>query len=193
MGQLALNATFLAKAMPLTAANSGTPNPLPAWVFQNQSGILGTYLDSSAIYCGVMPADASISVILPGTSLASVDALTLSAGGTGYATAVGLATTTPNPNASGLTVKITAAGAITVIALVNKGSGYNVGDIITIVQGGGANGKAVITAINDGVPVIGQAITFVGLQSGTILPVAVDYVTAVAGTGVTVLDFLIGR
>jgi len=193
MGQLALNATFLAKAMPLTAANSGTPNALPAWYFQNQSGILGTYLDSSAIYCGVMPADASISVILPGINLASVSALSLSAAGTGYATAAGLATTTTNNVASGLTVDVTAAGAITVITVNAAGSGYRVGDIITVVQGGGANGTAEITAINDGVPVIGQAITFVGLQSGTILPVAVDYVTAVAGTGVTVLDFLIGR
>ena len=44
-----------------------------------------------------------------------------------------------------------------------------------------------------GKPTVGQAITFEGLQSGSILPVAVDYVTAVAGTGVTVSDFIIGK
>jgi hypothetical protein len=38
-----------------------------------------------------------------------------------------------------------------------------------------------------------QAITFKGLQSGSVLPVAVDYVVAVAGTGVTVADFIVGK
>lgn len=186
--------TFLAKAMPLTAVNSGTPNALPAWYFQNQSGTLGTYLDSSAIYCGVMPADASISVILPGTNLASVNELTLTDGGAGYTSAGGITTTTPNNEASGLILNITAvAGVITFIESSSPGYGYRVGDVITVVQAGGSNGAATITAINNGVPVIGQATTFVGLQSGTILPVAVDYVTAVSGAGVTVLDFLIGR
>jgi hypothetical protein len=194
MGLIANNGTFLAKVMPLTATNSGTPDSRPAWVFQNQSGTLGTNLDSSVIYCGVMPADASISVIMPGTDLASVDAFALSTGGTGYTAAAGLPTTTANVNASGLTVNTTVVGgAITAIALGATGSGYNVGDIITVVQGGGSGGTAVITKVGNGTPISAQAITFVGLQSGSILPVSVDYVTGVAGTGVTVLDFLIGR
>ena len=44
-----------------------------------------------------------------------------------------------------------------------------------------------------GKPTVGQAITFAGLQSGSVLPVAIDYVTAVAGTGITVDDFIVGK
>mgnify|MGYP003113717736 FL=1 len=118
MGLFRTSDTIITQAMPLTAAMIASIDARPAWLFQNQSGTLGTNLDSSVVYCGVMPADASISVILPGVVAA-------------------------NP-------------------------------------GGGA-------------PVAGQAIEFKGLQSGSILPVAVDYITAVAGTGVTVADFIIGK
>ena len=72
------------------------------------------------------------------------------------------------------------------------GAGYNPGDIITV-AGGGGDGTAVIDTVNRGVPVASQAITFVGLQSGSILPVAVDYVTAVAGTGVVVGNFIVSK
>jgi hypothetical protein len=114
MGQFPTNDGIVGQAMPLTAAMIAGIDVRPAWLFENQSGTLGTNLNSSVIYCGVMPADASISVILPG-----------------------------------------------------------------------------VTAVGGGAPVAGQAITFEGLQSGSILPVAVDYVTAVAGAGVTVDDFII--
>ena len=106
MGLFRTQDSTISQAMPLTAAMIASIDSRPAWLFENQSGTLGTNLNSSVIYCGVMPADASISVILPGSS---------------------------------------------------------------------------------------QVITFEGLQSGSILPVAVDYVTAVAGTGVTVGDFIVGR
>ena len=114
MGQFPTNDGIVGQAMPLTAAMLATIDSRPAWLFQNDSGVLGTNLDSSVIYCGDMPADASISVILPG-----------------------------------------------------------------------------VNAVGGGAPVAGQAITFAGLQSGSILPVCVDYVTAVAGTGVTVGDFIV--
>jgi len=114
MGQFPTNDGIVGQAMPLTAAMIASIDSRPAWLFQNDSGTLGTNLDSSVIYCGVMPADASISVILPG-----------------------------------------------------------------------------VTAVGGGAPVAGQAITFEGLQSGSILPVAVDYVTAVAGAGVAVGDFIV--
>ena len=118
MGLFRTSDTIITQAMPLTAAMIAAIDVRPAWLFQNQSGTLGTNLDSSVVYCGVMPADASISVILPGVVAA-------------------------NP-------------------------------------GGGA-------------PIAGQAIELKGLQSGSILPVAVDYITAIAGTGITVADFIIGR
>ena len=118
MGLFRTQDAVISKAMPLTGAMIASIDVRPAWEFQNQSGTLGTNLNSSVIYCGVMPADASISVILPGVVAA-------------------------NP-------------------------------------GGGA-------------PVAGQAIEFKGLQSGSVLPVTVDYVTAISGTGVTVADFIVGR
>jgi hypothetical protein len=118
MGLFRTSDSTITQAMPLTAAMIASINVKPAWEFENQSGALGTNLNSSVIYCGVMPADASISVILPGVVAA-------------------------NP-------------------------------------GGGA-------------PVAGQAIEFKGLQSGSVLPVTVDYVTAISGTGVTVADFIVGR
>ena len=118
MGQSKTQDSIIGQAMPLTAAMIASIDVRPAWEFENQSGTLGTNLNSSVIYCGVMPADASISVILPG------------------------------------------------VVAANPGGGK---------------------------PTVGQAITFEGLQSGSILPVAVDYVTAVAGTGVTVSDFIIGK
>ena len=117
----------IGRAMPLSATLIGSIDARPAWVFENQSGTLGTNLKSSVIYCGDMPADdtGSLSVILPGISLDSVATL--------------------------------------------------------------------IDTVNRGVPVASQAITFVGLQSGSILPVAVDYVTAVAGTGVVVGNFIVSK
>ena len=118
MGQFPTNDGIIGQAMPLTAAMVASIDVRPAWLFENQSGTLGTNLNSSVIYCGVMPADASISVILPG------------------------------------------------VVAANPGGGK---------------------------PIPGQAITFKGLQSGSVLPVAVDYVVAVAGTGVTVADFIVGK
>jgi hypothetical protein len=116
MGQFPTNDGIIGQAMPLTAAMIAGIDVRPAWLFQNDSGTLGTNLDSSVIYCGVMPVDATISVILPG-----------------------------------------------------------------------------VTAAGGGPPVAGQAITFAGLQSGSIIPVCVDYVTAVSGTGVSVTDFIVGK
>ena len=89
MGLFRTQDSTISQAMPLTAAMIASIDSRPAWLFENQSGTLGTNLNSSVIYCGVMPAE--------------------------------------------------------------------------------------------------------GLQSGSILPVAVDYVTAVAGAGVTVGDFIVGR
>ena len=194
MGLFRTSDTLIGRAMPLTAANSGTPNSLPAWVFENQTGILGTNLNGSVVYCNVMPAAGAgtVSVILSGTSLASVATLTLLAGGSGYTTAVAAVTTCSNPNASGLTVDTTVvAGAITVIVVNAVGAGYNPGDIITVAAGGG-DGTATINTVNRGTPAVGQALTFTGLQSGQILPVVIDYVTAVGG-GAAVGDFTIGR
>ena len=190
MGQFPTNDSIISRAMPLTAAMIASIDVRPAWVHENQTGTLGTFLNSSILYVG---AAGDVSVILPGISLNSVATLTLTAGGTGYGAVTGAATTCSNPNASGLTVDTTVDATVIQTIVVNAvGAGYNPGDIITVAAPG-TLGTAVIDTVNRGVPVASQAITFVGLQSGSILPVAVDYVTAVAGTGVVVGNFIVSK
>ena len=192
MGLFKTSDSVIGRAMPLTAGLVGAPNALPAWVFENQTGVLGTYLNSSVLYVGV---SGDVSVILPGTSLNSVSTLSLLSGGTVYTNGAqtNLATTCPNNLASGLTISATVAGnAITDPVIGNSaGSGYNVNDIVTITGAGGSNATITITAVNDGVPVSAQAVTFKGVPAGTILPVAVDYVTALATVAAT--DIIVGR
>ena len=84
--------------------------------------------------------------------------------------------------AQGLTVVITVSGGLVQTMTISAaGSGYNVGDIITIVQAGRPNGSldatAVITAVNGGVPVAAQSIEF-KVQAGQYLPIAIDYITS---------------
>ena len=191
MGLFRTSDTIIGRTMPLLGL-VGAPNVLPAWVFQNQTGVLGTNLNGSVLYVGVSGA---ISVILPGTNLASVSTLSLLNKGTGYSAIANLPTICSNNSAQDLTVDITETGGVidTVVIGNAAGSGYNVGDIITIVQAGGANGTATITAVNDGVPVSAQAIEFKGIPAGSILPVAVDYVTAIAAGGLVEADIIVGR
>ena len=195
MGHFPTNETIIGRTMPLIGL-VGAPNALPAWVFQNQTGVLGTNLNGSVLYVGVT---GDISVILGGTSLNSVSTIgALTSGGTLYTNGITAATTCSNNMAQDLTVGITtngAPGVIQSLTIVAAGSGYNPGDIITIVEagrgGGAVDATAVITAVNDGVPVSAQAITFKGVQAGSILPVAIDYVTAL--TTVAEADIVVGR
>jgi len=191
MGKFPISDGIAGKAMRSTGL-VGTPDGKPAWIFENQTGVLGNNLNSSVLYMGVT---GNINVIVAGTSLASARTLSLSSGGTLYTTLPAATTTCSNNMAQGLTVAITqAGGVIQSLAIVAAGSGYNPGDIITVVEAGRAVGavdaKAVITAVNDGVPVAAQAITFESVQAGSFLPVAVDFITSL-GTGVTEADVII--
>ena len=188
MGKFPISDNIAGKAM-RPVGKTGTPNGVPAWVFENQSGVLGTNLCSSVIY---MQKTGDLDVILAGTSLSSVGSLDLTSGGAAY-TNVTADTVCSNNMAQGLTVAITQTnGVITKLDIVAAGSGYNPGDIITVdEEGGGAGGAtAVITAVNNGVPVVAQAITFKGIPAGSFLPVAVDYVTGF-GTGIVEADIII--
>jgi len=191
MGKFPISDGIAGKAMRSTGL-VGTPDGKPAWIFENQTGVLGNNLNSSVLYMGVT---GNVNVIVAGTSLASARTLSLSSGGTLYTTLPAATTTCSNNMAQGLTVAITqAGGVIQSLAIVAAGSGYNPGDIITVVEAGRAGGavdaKAVITAVNDGVPVAAQAITFESVQAGSFLPVAVDFITAL-GAGVTEADVII--
>ena len=190
MGKFPISDGIAGKAMRSTGL-VGTPDGKPAWIFENQTGVLGNNLNSSVLYMGVT---GNVNVIVAGTSLASARTLSLSSGGTLYTT-ITATTTCSNNMAQGLTVAITqTGGVIQSLVIVAAGSGYNPGDIITVVEAGRAAGavdaKAVITAVNDGVPVAAQAITFESVQAGSFLPVAVDFITAL-GAGVTEADVII--
>ena len=191
MGLFRTSDTIIGRTMPLTGL-VGAPNALPAWVFENQTGVLGTNLNGSVLYVGVT---GNISVIPGGTSLNSVSTLSLLSGGSGYTNGAqtNLNTTCSNNMAQDLTISATVAGgAITNPTIGNSaGSGYNVGDIVTVNGAGGTNATITITAVNDGVPVSAQAIEFKNVQAGSILPVAVDYVTSL--TTVAATDIIVGR
>ena len=179
MSKFGIDTGIAGKAM-RAVGKTGTPNALPAWVFENQTGDLGTNLNGSLVWCGVA---GSLDVIPTGISLNGAKGLTQSAGGTNY-TAGTRTTTCSNNMAQGLTVDITVSGGLVQTISVNAvGSGYNVGDIITIVQAGRPNGsldaKAVITKVVSGVPVAAQSIEF-KVQAGQYLPLAVDYITSLS-------------
>ena len=194
MGKFPISDSIAGKAMRSTGL-VGTPNGKPAWIFENQTGVLGNNLKSSVLYMGET---GNINVIVAGTSLASVSAIgNPTNGGTLYTNGITASTTCSNNMAQDLTVTITtngAAGVIQSLVIAAAGSGYNPGDIITIVEAGRAvgavNATAVITAVNDGVPVAAQAITFENIQAGSFLPIAVDFITAL-GAGVTEADVII--
>lgn len=193
MGKFPISDGIAGKAMRSTGL-VGTPDGKPAWIFENQTGVLGNNLNSSVLYMG---ATGNINVIMPGTSLNSCERFVIREGGTNYTAGV-RATTCSNNMAQGLTINVLVpvggGGAISSGIVVNGGSGYNVGDIVTIVEAGRAAGsvdaKAAITVVNNGVPVAAQAITFENVQAGSFLPVAVDYITAL-GAGVTEADVII--
>ena len=190
MGKFPISDGIAGKAMRSTGL-VGTPDGRPAWIFENQTGVLGNNLNSSVLYMGVT---GNVNVIVTGTSLASARTLSLSSGGTLYTT-ITATTTCSNNMAQGLTVAITqTGGVIQSLAIVAAGSGYNPGDIITVIEAGRAAGavdaKAIITAVNDGVPIAAQAITFESVQAGSFLPVAVDFITAL-GVGVDEADIII--
>ena len=177
---------YFGKALAISA--SDTINGLPAWEFMNQTGTLGTYLAGSVIYAG---GAGDVNIIPAGTvgeqnGVASTGALTITTGGTGYTTATDTATTTTG-DGSGLKVSYTAAaGAVTVIsAITATGTGYTVGDVVTI-TGGGTNATLTITAVRDYLPVAADGVEFSGLSAGDIIPVRADYVLS-TNTSATLL------
>ena len=174
---------YFSKAIAIT--KNDTINPLPAWEFMNQTGTLGNYLAGSLIYVG---GAGDVNVIPAGTLGAqnTVVALSISSGGTGYTAANNVATTSSG-DGSGLTVNTTVAGgAVTVVAIGNSaGSGYKLGDTITI-SGGGANATLTVDEVRSLLPAVGDGVEFAGLDAGDIVPVYVDYVLS-TNTSATLL------
>jgi hypothetical protein len=125
--------------------------------------------------------------------------------GTGYSVASGVGTTVAPAGGTGLTVNILSVdtGVITSFEIAAVGSGYSVGDVVTI-TGGGANATFTITNIdipgteNRGVCLYvgtlgnvqvemesGETPTFNNVPAGTFMPILVKRL--VAGTDVLAL------
>jgi hypothetical protein len=192
MGQFPTLDSFISRGLAYTPTN--TIDSRSAWLFENQSGTLGTNLTGSSVYVGVT---GTVRVIIAGTVGAqnTVTNLTLVSGGTGYTTANGVATTVtsivPASNGAGLTVDITAAGGVITAAVINAaGTNYGLGDIITV-TGGGANATFRVDGVRSLDPTIADAIEFVGAQAGSILPVVVDYVLIPAAAAAT--NLVVGK
>jgi len=186
MSKFGIDTGIAGKAM-RGVGKTGTPDGLPAWVFENQSGDLGNNLNGSLVWCGVA---GSLNVIPTGTTLGSVLTLSIKSGGSNYVNGT-TATTCSNNMAQGLTVAITqTGGAITGANAATTGSGYNVGDIITPTQSGAGQtgGEFVITSVRSGIPVAAQSIEF-KVQAGQYLPIAIDYITSL--TTITEADIVI--
>ena len=178
MGNFPTNDGFMATALAYNPTN--TIDPRPAWLFENQTGTLGTNLTGSAVYVGVAGTVRGILAGKEGVQGTVTVLGSILTGGTGYTTANGLATTVtsivPSSAGTGCTVDITAvAGAVTVIAINAVGQQYSVGDILTVVQGG-SNCTVRINSVQSLAPVAGDAIDFLNVPAGTILPVVFDYI-----------------
>lgn len=112
-----------------------------------QAGVAGVYFeaDGTTLTAAGTAFQTSLEGAITGT-VATFDNGTL-VGGTGYVDALDVPTT--GGTGTGLTVDITtAAGAVTVVAVNNPGSGYTIGDVITI-TGGGADATIEVLTIQD--------------------------------------------
>ena len=193
MGNFPTNDSFIATALAYNPTN--TIDPRPAWLFENQTGTLGTNLTGSAVYVGVAGTVRGILAGKEGVQGTVVVLGSILTGGTGYTTANGLATTVtsivPSSAGTGCTVDITAvAGAVTVIAINAVGQQYSVGDILTVVQGGN-NCTVRINSVQSLAPVAGDAIDFLNVPAGTILPVVFDYILIPGANAAT--NLIVGK
>jgi hypothetical protein len=180
---------YFGKAM--THSASDTIDGLPAWEFMNQTGTLGQYLAGSVVYVGDGGGTKDADVIIAGTVGAqnTVVAVTISAGGTGYTGATGVATSTTG-DGTGLTVNTTdTGGVITAVAINAAGSGYKLGDTVTV-GGGGGNATLTIDGVKSLLPVEADAVLFTNIADGAILPVKVDYILA---NNTTAGEFIVMR
>jgi hypothetical protein len=205
MGLFPINGSTIGKALPLTAVGgagvaniSDTLDSRSAWLFENQTGTLGTNLNSSVLYVGVT---GDINCILSGvvgvqgtvTALDATDpygsnpSYNALSNGSGYATANGLLTSvtstvpkSPAKQPTGLTVDITVT--LPTATLSAAGTGYSAGAIDSVTGGTGTGIEGTV-AINAGVV---TAFTFTDGGIGYTVGDVITLVQAASGDNATI-------
>ena len=196
MGLFPINGSTIGKALAITPNN--TIDARSAWLFENQTGTLGTNLNSSVLYVGVT---GDINCILSGvvgvqgtvTALDATDpygsnpSYNALSNGSGYATANGLLTSvtstvpkSPAKQPTGLTVDITVT--LPTATLSAAGTGYSAGAIDSVTGGTGTGIEGTV-AINAGVV---TAFTFTDGGIGYTVGDVITLVQAASGDNATV-------
>jgi len=196
MGLFPINGSTIGKALAITPNN--TIDARSAWLFENQTGTLGTNLNSSVLYVGVT---GDINCILSGvvgvqgtvTALDATDpygsnpSYNALSNGSGYATANGLLTSvtstvpkSPAKQPAGLTVDITVT--LPTATLSAAGTGYSAGAIDSVTGGTGTGIEGTV-AINAGVV---TAFTFTDGGIGYTVGDVITLVQATSGDNATI-------
>ena len=184
MGLFPINGSTIGKALDVTPNN--TIDARSAWLFENQTGTLGTNLNSSVLYVGVT---GDINCILSGVVGVQGTAIALDAldpygsnpsynalsNGSGYFTANGLLTTvtssvpkSPAKQPSGLTVDITVTVPTSTLVVGQGGTGYTAGNAFTsTVAPAGGTGIIGTIATTSGGGATGPAATLTITRSGS--------------------------
>jgi len=191
MGLFPINGSTIGKALAITPNN--TIDARSAWLFENQTGTLGTNLNSSVLYVGVT---GDINCILSGVVGVQGTVIALDAtnpygsnpsynalsNGSGYVTANGLLTSvtstvpkSPAKQPTGLTVDITVTLPTKTVSA--GGTGYSAGAIDSVTGGTGTGIEGTVTEnagvvtdftfTNGGIGyTVGDVITLVQATSG---------------------------
>ena len=197
MGQFPTLDSFISRGLAYTPTN--TIDARSAWLFENQSGTLGTNLTGSSVYVGTT---GTVKVVISGTvastggGVTSITFNTPGNGGAGYVTGNGLVTVVVRGGvkvSTGLTVDIIAvAGVITQITVNAPGTNYTIGEKILVMQTGSNDGASFfVSSVTSNIPGAGDAVEFVNAQAGSILPVVVDYILIPAANAAT--DLVVGK
>jgi len=156
MGQYPITAGVFGKALAIPGTGNAAITPSSAWLFENQSGTLGTNYNGSQVYVGVtgnvvaiLSDTVGLQDTVTGLNLAPIFPANPSypgfAAGSGYVAGTNIATTavslvhkSPANQPDDLTVDITVPVPTT--NALTPGTGYSVAPF-TILQGGGMSGN----------------------------------------------------
>lgn len=199
MSRFPTSDSIIGKALQVVPTADNAIDARSAWLFENQTGTLGTNLNGSVLYVSEVTGAAAavkadVAVILAGVNgvIGTVTALDPTdpygsnpsynalSNGSGYVTANAVATTvtstvpkSPAKQPTGLTVNITVAVPAVVTTPTTGGTGYSAGVISNVTSGGAGTG------IEGTVTVVGGAVTTFTFTDGGSGYVVGDVITLI--------------